>query len=61
MAYGPGDRQRFDVYVPGNSLDEADKATGSPLVIFIYGGSWNMGSRPTTASRARRWRRRASR
>jgi acetyl esterase/lipase len=45
LAYGPGDRQRFDVYLPGNSVDEADKASGSPLVIFIYGGSWNMGSR----------------
>ena len=45
VAYGPLARQRFDVYVPGNSIDEADKATGSPLVIFIYGGSWNMGSR----------------
>ena len=45
VAYGPGDRQRFDVYVPGNSLDETDKGSGSPLVIFIYGGSWNSGSR----------------
>ena len=45
VAYGKGDRQRFDVYLPGNSVDEADKADGSPLVIFIYGGSWNMGSR----------------
>ena len=45
VAYGPGDRQRFDVYVPGNSLDAADKANGSPLVIFIYGGSWSMGDR----------------
>lgn len=45
VAYGPLDRQRFDVYVPGNSIDEADKVAGSPLVIFIYGGSWNMGSR----------------
>jgi len=45
IAYGAGDRQRFDVYVPGNSIDAADKASGSPLVIFIYGGSWNMGTR----------------
>ena len=45
QAYGPLPRQRFDVYVPGTSLDEADKATGSPLVIFVYGGSWSMGSR----------------
>ena len=45
VAYGPLPRQRFDVYVPGTSIDEADRATGSPLVIFIYGGSWSMGSR----------------
>ena len=45
VAYGPLPRQRFDVYVPGTSVDEADKTAGSPLVIFIYGGSWNMGSR----------------
>jgi acetyl esterase/lipase len=45
VAYGPLPRQRFDVYVPGTSITEADKATGSPLVIFIYGGSWNMGDR----------------
>ena len=45
VAYGQHERQRFDVYVPGTSIDEADRKTGSPLVIFIYGGSWNMGSR----------------
>ena len=45
VAYGSLPRQRFDVYVPGTSIDEADKATGAPLVIFIYGGSWSMGSR----------------
>lgn len=45
VAYGPLPEQRFDVYVPGTSLDEADKATGAPLVIFLYGGSWSMGSR----------------
>ncbi len=45
VAYGALPRQRFDIYRPGNSLDDADKAAGSPLVIFIYGGSWSMGSR----------------
>ena len=45
VAYGPLERQRFDVYVPGNSLSEADKASGSPLVIFFYGGSWDTGRR----------------
>ena len=45
LAYGRLERQRFDVYVPGTSIDDADRKTGSPLVIFIYGGSWSMGSR----------------
>ena len=45
VAYGPLERQRFDIYRPGDSVDQADRITGSPLVIFIYGGSWNMGSR----------------
>ena len=45
IAYGSSPRQRLDVYLPGNSLDEADLAGGSPLVIFIYGGSWNSGTR----------------
>lgn len=45
VAYGPLPGQRFDVFVPGTSIDEADKATGTPLVIFLYGGSWSMGSR----------------
>ncbi len=45
VAYGQLARQRFDVYVPGTSIAEADKASGSPLVVFIYGGSWATGSR----------------
>jgi acetyl esterase/lipase len=45
VAYGPLERQRFDVFVPGTSIDDADKAAGAPLVIFFYGGSWSMGSR----------------
>ena len=45
VAYGKLERQRFDVYVPGNSQSEIDQASGSPLVIFFYGGSWAMGSR----------------
>ena len=45
VAYGDLPEQRFDVYVPGTSIDEADKSVGTPLVIFLYGGSWSMGSR----------------
>ena len=45
VAYGPLERQRFDVYRPGTSLSDADKPRGSPLVIFVYGGTWSMGER----------------
>ena len=45
VAYGPGPGERFDLYQPRGALDDADKAAGSPLVIFVYGGSWAMGSR----------------
>lgn len=45
VAYGPLPRQRFDVYLPGAALAAADRARGSPLVIFFYGGSWNAGDR----------------
>jgi acetyl esterase/lipase len=39
LAYGADRRQRLDVYTP------AEKATGRPVVIFWYGGSWQSGSR----------------
>ena len=45
IAYGPLERQRLDVYRPGAAIAASDKAGGAPLVIFIYGGSWNRGSR----------------
>jgi len=45
LAYGELPEQRFDVFVPGTSMDEADKAAGTPLVVFLYGGSWSLGSR----------------
>ncbi|MGL5136743.1 MAG: alpha/beta hydrolase [Beijerinckiaceae bacterium] len=39
VAYGDHPRQRLDVYVP------ATRARPLPVVMFIYGGSWNSGSR----------------
>jgi acetyl esterase/lipase len=45
LPYGPLERQRFDLYRPGTSTSQADRATGTPLVIFIYGGSWDRGGR----------------
>ncbi|HEV7716283.1 MAG TPA: alpha/beta hydrolase, partial [Steroidobacteraceae bacterium] len=39
IAYGTDPRQRLDVYVPKAS------GMGRPVVIFWYGGSWQMGDR----------------
>jgi acetyl esterase/lipase len=38
VAYGPGDRQRLDVYAP-------KAATRAPVLIFVHGGSWYRGSK----------------
>ena len=38
IAYGPEPRQKLDIYRP---MD----AAGLPVVVFIYGGSWNSGSK----------------
>ena len=41
VAYGPGARQRLDIYRP-----TATAPTGGwPTVVFFYGGSWNSGQR----------------
>lgn len=39
IAYGTHERQKLDVYVP-------EQATGTlPVIVFFYGGSWQMGNR----------------
>jgi arylformamidase len=43
--YGPGERQRYDLFHAG--------APGAPLVVFIHGGYWQLGSRQDTAFVAR--------
>ncbi len=41
VAYGPLERQRFDLYRP-----PADASAGaSPLVVFVHGGTWSEGGR----------------
>lgn len=39
LAYGELRRQRFDVYVPD------DLAAPAPVVVFLYGGRWDSGSK----------------
>ncbi|HEX3763514.1 MAG TPA: alpha/beta hydrolase [Kofleriaceae bacterium] len=43
--YGPGERQRYDLFHAG--------APDAPLVVFIHGGYWQLGSGPDTAFVAR--------
>lgn len=39
LAYGPNPRQRLDLYAPS-------RPTGPlPLLVFVYGGGWNAGTR----------------
>lgn len=39
LAYGPGSRQRLDLYIPDHA------ASGAPVMLFFYGGSWETGSK----------------
>lgn len=41
IAYGTQPRQKLDIYTP----TAAPPASGWPVVVFFYGGSWNTGSR----------------
>lgn len=43
--YGPGERQRYDLFHAG--------VPAAPLVVFIHGGYWQLGSGPDTAFAAR--------
>lgn len=43
--YGPGERQRYDLFHAG--------PPAAPLVVFIHGGYWQLGSRQDTAFAAR--------
>lgn len=38
IAYGTDDRQKLDIYLP-------EKQARSKVVVFVYGGSWDSGSR----------------
>lgn len=39
LAYGPEPRQKLDVYAPAKGIKPAG------IVVFVYGGSWNSGSK----------------
>lgn len=39
VTYGPDPRQKLDIYVPANAT------TSTPVIVFVYGGSWNSGSK----------------
>jgi len=39
IAYGQGERRRYDLYTPDGA------GAGAPLVVFFYGGGWTTGAR----------------
>ena len=41
IGYGPGTNEKLDVYVP-------DTPGPHPVLIWVYGGSWNSGSKELT-------------
>ncbi len=43
VAFGPGPRDRMDIYRPPSAKDGAKG--GAPLVVFLYGGNWRTGER----------------
>lgn len=47
LSYGPGERQRYDLFRPKNV------SGSSPLVVFIHGGYWQRGDRKENAFLAR--------
>jgi acetyl esterase/lipase len=44
VAYGKGPRSKLDVYAP-----RARAAAARPVIVFLYGGSWNSGRRQAYA------------
>ena len=39
VAYGPHERQRFDVYLP------KPRPTGAPIILLVHGGGWRHGDK----------------
>jgi acetyl esterase/lipase len=44
LAYGEGERQRLDLYVP-NVVAAQGEGAHVPVIVFFYGGSWQRGQR----------------
>lgn len=49
IAYGPHRRQKLDIYAPVDGGGSAPR----PLLVFIYGGSWNSGDKADYAFAAK--------
>ncbi|MEL7048953.1 MAG: alpha/beta hydrolase [Pseudomonadota bacterium] len=44
VAYGPSERQKLDIYRP-LSASAREAAADTPIILFVYGGSWRDGDR----------------
>ena len=45
LAYGATDRQKLDIYQPKRPAGQSTTGQSNPVVIFVYGGSWQNGSK----------------
>ncbi|MFZ3192645.1 MAG: alpha/beta hydrolase [Moraxellaceae bacterium] len=45
LAYGVANRQTLDIYQPKRLVGQPATGQPSPVVIFVYGGSWQNGSK----------------
>ncbi len=45
VAYGKLARQKLDIYLPKNTLENSAPSAKRKVVIFFYGGSWDSGAR----------------
>lgn len=46
VAYGPGERQKLDIYRPrASTTSQPPQADNGPIALFLYGGSWRQGER----------------
>jgi acetyl esterase/lipase len=45
LPYGSDPRQKLDIYQPRLDSSKTNSAKGLPVVIFIYGGSWQSGDK----------------
>ena len=53
QSYGPGERQRYDLFRARRAGGGTDCGTAAPLVVYVHGGYWQRGDRKAVSFVAR--------